>query len=648
MTDTFWGSYSNGLNAINGVGQQVASRRAGARLRERDYSGAANALYDSGDLRGGMALQEEGAQQQAAATAASAAQEAEQLDFTIKTARALRESPDPLADFDRLAPVFRQMGTDDQQIAGLRQQLETNPQFLTDIERVAGERRQALQFQKAGDRLLVFEEGNPDPVRTFDAPEEYGFTTIDGVQLRTDPRTGESVPVYQAPKDPEYIQRNPYNELIEVPGVPGQVAPASGGNQPRGVRNRNPGNLKASAWTRQQPGFVGEDANGFAIFNTEDAGNAAQERLLVNNYIGRGFNTPREIVNRYAPPGPENSGASVQNYTAYIARRLGIGPDDDVSPAQAGLLAQAMREFENGQTSGGSIDVASRGAPRVVSEAQARPAPAGRNGPAGGAPRLPQSEARRLSTISESATAATEAANDARRFIELNRQAGTGVAAGALGPVAGLNPTYAELRAIAARMAPAMRQAGSGAMSDRDLALYQRSTLAVGNPGPTNQAIADVIIAGADRSQQRAAFFEDFARQNGTILGAQEQWDRYANANPLFTERGGNTVRRQNVPSWRDYFGSQQQGGQPRNAPRVNFPLTEAQTERRRQLVPDGGASGGPAGSIRNPMLINQATAASSIANHQRRANDTGQPVYVIMPDGRVGRLTPQSGGGRR
>lgn len=138
-------------------------------------------------------------------------------------------------------------------------------------------------------------------------------------------------------------------QAAEWPGQPvtaQQTRPAAP-RQPRGVRNRNEGNLKDGPFARRQPGYVGAEG-GFAMFDTADNGNRAQEALLANNYIGAGFTTPRAIVDRYAPVGPENSQESVDNYVAHISRRLGIGENDNVSPQQVTTLAQAMREFENG------------------------------------------------------------------------------------------------------------------------------------------------------------------------------------------------------------------------------------------------------------------------------------------------------------
>lgn len=40
----------------------------------------------------------------------------------------------------------------------------------------------------------------------------------------------------------------------------------------------------------------------------------------------------------------------MNNYAAYVARRLGIGVNDKVPAGKASLMAKAMREFETGQT----------------------------------------------------------------------------------------------------------------------------------------------------------------------------------------------------------------------------------------------------------------------------------------------------------
>lgn len=168
-----------------------------------------------------------------------------------------------------------------------------------------------------------------------------------------------------------------------------------------------------------------------------------------------------------------------------------------------------------------------------------------------------------LQAARDTASMARSRAADARRFIELNKQAGTGVGAAILGPAAGLNPTYAEMRAISARLIPQERTPGSGPMSDKDIALYGRAVLDIDKPGPTNQAMANVVVAQAERDADYAAFLDEYATRNGNLNGAQEDWTAYANANPLFDERNGNTVVRPRVQPWRTFmgWGERQRGG---------------------------------------------------------------------------------------
>ena len=47
--------------------------------------------------------------------------------------------------------------------------------------------------------------------------------------------------------------------------------------------------------------------------------------------------------------GGDNTDAQVNNYIAYVSRRLGVNPQDTLSPAMVGRLGEAMREFETGK-----------------------------------------------------------------------------------------------------------------------------------------------------------------------------------------------------------------------------------------------------------------------------------------------------------
>jgi len=136
-----------------------------------------------------------------------------------------------------------------------------------------------------------------------------------------------------------------------------EAAGVRSGGTDRGTRNNNPGNIKDGPYARSQPGYTGNDGGGFAVFSSAAAGSAAQENLLTNNYISKGHDTPRKVIARYAPAG-ENSSASMNNYAAYVARRLGIGLDDKIPPYSVALLGQAMREFETGKRPSGTTATA--------------------------------------------------------------------------------------------------------------------------------------------------------------------------------------------------------------------------------------------------------------------------------------------------
>lgn len=154
--------------------------------------------------------------------------------------------------------------------------------------------------------------------------------------------------------------RGPNDELIPMPktqpgtgGFGGGGAPAVGGRGPVAkALQTNPGALKDGPFTRSQPGYTG-NSGGFATFSTPQAGIAAQEKLLQSAYVGRGFNTIDKIINRYAPQGPENSAASVNNYKRYISQQTGIDINAPIGAGQIPAVAQAMREFETGNTKGG-------------------------------------------------------------------------------------------------------------------------------------------------------------------------------------------------------------------------------------------------------------------------------------------------------
>ncbi len=116
----------------------------------------------------------------------------------------------------------------------------------------------------------------------------------------------------------------------------------------KGERNNNPGNLEASPWTRSQPGYVGSDGR-FGIFDTMANGIAAQVRLIGNKIAG-GFGTIDKLIWNYGNDPGTHDDVSVRNYIKYVSQRVGIDANSPITRDNASAVAQAMREFETGNT----------------------------------------------------------------------------------------------------------------------------------------------------------------------------------------------------------------------------------------------------------------------------------------------------------
>jgi hypothetical protein len=122
----------------------------------------------------------------------------------------------------------------------------------------------------------------------------------------------------------------------------------------RGLVNNNPGNIRPSTqftWDGQVGIDKGEkERAGFVQFATPEAGIRALTMNLLS-YDEKGFNTPRAIINRWAPPS-DQPGKSNANYVAAVAKALGVKPTDTINvkdPAVMQQLVATIIEFENGK-----------------------------------------------------------------------------------------------------------------------------------------------------------------------------------------------------------------------------------------------------------------------------------------------------------
>jgi len=125
---------------------------------------------------------------------------------------------------------------------------------------------------------------------------------------------------------------------------------------------------------------------------------------------------------------------------------------------------------------------------------------------------------------------ALDVVGDLTRFQDVNDRTATGGLNAIWGVTEArkaLDPNVQQLEEIKSRLAPAQRQPGSGTTSDRDLALFLEAVPNVRNDRQTNTAIIERGRAEAVRRQQYADFLDKYARENGSLNGAQQAFRAY-------------------------------------------------------------------------------------------------------------------------
>lgn len=264
----------------------------------------------------------------------------------VRTALSVADTPDQVAEL--ATRIARQPQFQDEMFQGsLSEAVASMPQDLsqfdawkekTALSTLAADKRYEQEFQK---QTTGAEE------RIISMPK-YGRGTATEVP-------GSRI---QAAQGMQYIEDDQGNTRVvpkETAGSFGTSAPSMGspgrGSPVATALKTNPGAIKDGGFARSQPGYAGS-SGGFATFDSPAAGIAAQENLLRGSYVNKGFNTIDKIINKYAPQGPENSGASVSNYKKYVAQKAGVDINAPISAAQIPAVAKAMREFETGNKSG--------------------------------------------------------------------------------------------------------------------------------------------------------------------------------------------------------------------------------------------------------------------------------------------------------
>ncbi|MCI1036314.1 structural protein P5 [Pseudomonas putida] len=127
---------------------------------------------------------------------------------------------------------------------------------------------------------------------------------------------------------------------------------------PRGVRNRNPGNIDynpRNAWQGQLGLEEGVSKPRFARFDHPENGIRALGKLLINyrgkdgmpGVGGKGIDTVLETINRWAPSNENDT----QAYASVVAKRLGVRTTDAINikdPATLRGMVLSIIIHENG------------------------------------------------------------------------------------------------------------------------------------------------------------------------------------------------------------------------------------------------------------------------------------------------------------
>lgn len=112
----------------------------------------------------------------------------------------------------------------------------------------------------------------------------------------------------------------------------------------RGIRNNNPGNIRHSSaqWVGKA---ANQTDNSFVSFTDAVYGLRALAVTLRTYFTKYGLNTVRGIINRWAPPSENDTGA----YVNAVAKAVGVSPDAPLSFARdVPLLIAAIVKHENG------------------------------------------------------------------------------------------------------------------------------------------------------------------------------------------------------------------------------------------------------------------------------------------------------------
>lgn len=97
---------------------------------------------------------------------------------------------------------------------------------------------------------------------------------------------------------------------------------------------------------------------------------------------------------------------------------------------------------------------------------------------------------------------------------------------------------------------------GEGALSDSERKMFEKSSISLANPAATNAQIIKVTKEVARRNIEHNDYLQRYFAANKTLFGAEENWTRYLQNNPLFAPgaKESNLEINPNQRSYQQYF----------------------------------------------------------------------------------------------
>lgn len=569
-------SVQQGQQFVDNIFTQRANQDSGRALATGNYNQAAGALFNSGDLSGGMGVQQYGQAQQAQQQQQSAAQKAQQLQATLQIVGTVKRARDAGQDVSQILPQYRDafiaMGTDPQQLMQIEQQVAANPAFLDQIEQIVGQQARELEIVNLGGGTAVaVDKGTGREVNRFEGAKQP--INVGGVLV--DPQTYEPILDTREPKYQTIQNTDGSTSLVAID----QPAPVS--------------------------------ATGGAS-NVDVLG--AIESVIPGVTFNSGLRTAEQ-----------NRGAGGAERSYHLrGQAVDIPPQQGTTPEQlkAQLRAQGVdvreliNEGDHWHIAWGNDQKApnfGRGETRVVAQGENR----------GLSPAQQRAQAtadraeRRMDNAEQNASRRDEV-NLRREFNNRQEVKDFRTVQAAYDSVraAARNPSAAgDLSLIFAYMK--ILDPGS-VVREQEFANAQN---AAGVPDRIRNLYNRALNGQRLNPNQRNDFLSQannlFQTRQQTYRGIENEYRGYAESYGVSPDRVAPT--------------QQQQRQRSGNAPGVRFNLSEAQLQTRQRVVGEGGRPTSPLGSTQNPRYLNPSDPRSSY-------NNVRSGEYYVAPDGQLRR----------